>query len=65
MDPVTELPSFTSAKCRSALYLLLLFSRSTVSDSVTPSAAAHQASLSFTIGQSLLKLMSTESIHDF
>ena len=37
------------------------FSRSVVSDSVTPRTAAHQASLSITNSQSLLKLMSIES----
>ena len=36
------------------------FSRSVVSDSVTPWTAAHQASLSITNSQSLLKLMSIE-----
>ena len=40
---------------------LLSFSCSVVSDSVTPWTATHQASLSFTISQSLPKLMSTES----
>ena len=40
----------------------LLFSCSVVSDSETPWTAAHQASLSFTISQSLFKLMSTESV---
>ena len=40
----------------------LLLSRSVVSDSATPWTAAHQASLSFTISQSLLQLMSTESV---
>ena len=38
----------------------LLFSRSVMSNSVTPWTAARQASLSFTIAQSLLKLMSIE-----
>ena len=33
-----------------------------MSDSVTPCTAAHQASLSFTVSQSLLKLMSIESV---
>ena len=42
--------------------MLFLFSRSVVSDSETPWAAAHQASLSFTISQSLLKLTSVESV---
>ena len=39
------------------VYLLLLFSCSVVSDSATPWTAAHQASLSFTIYRSLLKLI--------
>ena len=43
-------------------WLLLLFSRSVVSDSVTPWTAVHQASLSFTISWSLLKFMYTESV---
>ena len=38
------------------------FSRSVVSDSETPWTAAHQASLSITNSQSLLKLMSIESV---
>ena len=42
--------------------MLLLFNCSVTSDSVTPRTAAQQASLSFTISQSLLKLMSTESV---
>ena len=41
---------------------LLLFSCSVVSDSATPWTAARQASLSFTISQSLLNFMSTESV---
>ena len=44
------------------IQLLLLLSRSVVSDSATPWTAAHQASLSFTISQSLLKLRSIESV---
>ena len=40
---------------------LLSFSCSVVSDSVTPWTATHQASLSFTISQSLPKLLSIES----
>ena len=35
---------------------------SVVSDSVTPWTAARQASLSFTVSRSLLKLISTESV---
>ena len=42
--------------------LLLLFSLSVVSDSVTPWTVACQDSLSFTISQSLIKLMSIESV---
>ena len=38
------------------------FSRSVVSDSATPWTAAHQASLSIANSQSLLKLMSIESV---
>ena len=38
------------------------FSRSVVSDSLLPWTAAFQASLSFTISQSLLKLTSIESV---
>ena len=41
---------------------MLLFSHSVVPDSATPWAAACQASLSFTISRSLLKLMSIESV---
>ena len=40
--------------------LLLLFSRSVVSNSAVPWTAASQASLSFTISQSLLKLTSVD-----
>ena len=42
--------------------MLLLFSRSVVSDSESPWTAAHQASLSFTISWSSLKLMSIKSM---
>jgi len=42
--------------------LLLLFSCSVVSNSATPLITAHQASLSVTISQRLLKLMSIESV---
>ena len=42
--------------------ILLLFNHSVVSDSATPWTSARQASLSFTISQSLLKLMSIESV---
>ena len=42
--------------------LLLLFSLYVMSDSATPWTAACQASLSFTVSLSLLKLMSIESV---
>ena len=45
----------------SLTHKLLLFSHSVVSDTVTLWNAAGQASLSFTISQSLLKVMSVES----
>ena len=45
-------------KCK----LLLLFSCSVMSDAATPWIVAWQASLSFTISQSLLRLMSIESV---
>ena len=40
----------------------LLFSHLVVSDTVTPWTAAYQASLSFTVSQSSLRLMSFESL---
>ena len=40
----------------------LMFSHSVVSNSATPRAAAHPASPSFTISQSLLKIMSIELV---
>ena len=43
-------------------HLLILFNCSVVSDSATPWTASHQASLSFTISWSLLKLMSIELV---
>ena len=42
--------------------MLVQFIRSVISDSATPWTAAHQASLSITNSQSLLKLMSVESV---
>ena len=42
--------------------LLLLFSRSVTSDFATPRTAACQASLSFTVSQSLLKFISINSV---
>ena len=44
------------------LLVLLLFSCSDMCNSLLPWTAARQASLSITISQSLLKLMSTESV---
>ena len=43
-------------------HLFLLFSGSVTSNSVTPWTAAQQASLSFTLSQSLLKIMCIESM---
>ena len=48
--------------CCTGNSLLLLFSCSVVHDSTTPWTAARQASLSFTVSQSLLRLMSIESV---
>ena len=42
--------------------MLVQFVRSVISDSATPWTAAHQASLSITNSQSLLKLMSIKSV---
>ena len=44
------------------LFSSVQFSRSVVSDSATPSIAAHQASLCITISRSSLKLTSIESV---
>ena len=55
-------PSKTCIQRGGSQRKLLLFSSSVVSDSVTPWTAAHQASLSFTISWSLLKLMLLESV---
>ena len=67
--PWVQRPHFKTSglsrrKCVLLLFwwVLLLFSHSGVSDSVTPWPAAHQASLSITVSQSLLKLMSTELV---
>ena len=62
-----QLPStaeMSEHKHRCALFpwLLLLFIRPVVSNSATMWTVARQASLSFTISQSLLKLMSIESV---
>ena len=50
------------AVCYILFLLLLLLSLSVKSNSATPWTAARQASLSFTISPSLLKLMSIESV---
>ena len=47
--------------CLQFYMIYLLFSHSVKSDPATSWTAAHQASLSFTISQSFLKLMSIES----
>ena len=51
-----------SSNCYIFSCLSVQFSRSVVSNSVTPWTAARQASLSLTKSQSLLKLMSIESV---
>ena len=51
-----------SSNCYIFSCLSVQFSRSVVSNSVTPWTAARQASLSITKSQSLLKLMSIESM---
>ena len=48
--------------CKAIPKILLLFSHCHVQLFVTPGMAAHQASLSFTISRSLLKLMPIESV---
>ena len=56
-------PSSQSYHCFIVKYVSSVqFSYSVMSDSVTPWTAAHQASLSVTNSQSLLKLMSIESV---
>ena len=61
-----RLPSFPSHGISQARVLLwVVQSLSCVWLLVTPLPAAHQASLSFTISQSLLKLMSIESMMPF
>ena len=45
--------------------MLLLFSQSVVSDSVTPRTSARQASQSFSVSRRLLNLMSIESVMTF
>ena len=56
-NPLTNMHSNFHLDCCS-----LLLSLSGMSNSVTPQAATRQASLSFTISQSLLKFMSIESV---
>ena len=61
--PCTEhLRVWTTRKVRKCLLLSIQFSRSVVSNSVTPWTAARQTSLSITNSQSLPKLMSIESM---
>ena len=57
-------PKFSRKIYRSIRYFLVQ-SLIHVWLSVTPRTAAHQVSLSFTISQNLLKLMSTESVMPF
>ena len=53
-------PPQQGLRLKICILLWLLFSCSFVFDSVIPWTSAHQASLSFTISQSLLRLMSVE-----
>ena len=58
MPVMVHVPTFYETAAQGPLNWLLLFSHSVMSDSMTPWAAAYQASLSFIISWSLLKLMS-------
>ena len=61
----SELRSFPGTQTLTNTYPLLLCAVQSLSRvwlSVTPRTVAHQASLSFTISQSLLKLISVESV---
>ena len=60
--PFCRKRTHTILYCSLISSVLLLFSRSAVSNFATPWIAAHQASLSFTNSRSLLRLMSTESV---
>ena len=55
-------PALSQGFILSPALQLLLFSHKVMSDSATPWTAARQASLSFTVSQSLLKLMSIELV---
>ena len=57
-----DFPLFPESSAPKGLSLVVVQSLSHVQLLVTTWTAAHQASLSFTISQSLLKLMSTESV---
>ena len=67
-DPVQLNKQYAKSKtknnmdCKDQIINKNQFSRSVLSDSATPWAAARQASLSITNSQSLLKLMSIESV---
>ena len=56
--PDSNLDAFNILRC----LLLSLFSHSVMSDSLWPRGLQHQSPLSFSISQSLLKLMSIESV---
>ena len=60
--PSLGLPTWTPGSPICSLVAVLFQSLSRVQLFVNPWTAAHQASLSFTIAQSLLKLMSIESM---
>ena len=55
-------PALSQGFVLSPALQLLLFSHEVMSDSATPWTAARPASLSFTVSQSLLKLMSIELV---
>ena len=62
MVPIVSFSPSLYWKPQGIFLLLLLFSHSVMSDSATPWTAACQVSLSFTISQSLPKLMSIELV---
>ena len=57
-----NLPLFLALKSLNTVHLLLIFSCSVVSNSVIPWTTEHQASLSFTIFRSLLRLLAIEFV---
>ena len=57
-----NLPLLLALKSLNTVHLLLIFSCSVVSNSVIPWTTEHQASLSFTIFRSLLRLLAIEFV---